>query len=74
MIYRHTPKRFYPAEGMPYRITEWDGSTGIVEVTKVTEDDVEIEYSDGVRHVVSPEYFVFGLNPWGVRVRPKPYR
>jgi hypothetical protein len=67
-VFRHTPKRFYPAEGMPYLITEWDSSTCIVEVTRVTEDSVEIEYPDRLRHTVSPEYFVFGLNPWGICV------
>lgn len=52
------PVRTYPVAEARYIVCERDGGKlEDVRVTRVRENEVEFEYTDGVRHRVSPEYF-----------------
>ena len=53
----------FPTVGAKYVVTEWDTSTELVTVVRVDtrKKEVVLEYHDGVRFVVRPEFFDQGV-------------
>lgn len=55
----------YPAEGVRYCITEWDGSKNLVTVLVASPQIIRFRYADGLVHEVDPDYFAYGLSACG---------